>query len=195
MATKTLIYTVGHGDRTLQELIDLLRPAGVDLVVDVRRYPGSHRHPHFGREHLEQSLPAAGIDYLFEGERLGGRRRDFPGSPHTALLNAGFRAYADHMGTSPFRSAVNKLLSIAARRTPAVMCAERLPWRCHRFFLADSLLLAGAQVIHLVGPGQEREHHLSPYARIEAGRLIYDQTEAIEAVEVELETATVIRDP
>jgi uncharacterized protein (DUF488 family) len=170
-----LVCTVGHGDRPLDEFVALLRQAGVTLLVDVRRFPGSRRHPHFARASLEQVLPAAGIAYRFEGERLGGRRREQPDSPHTALRSASFRAYADHMHSAAFRAALADLLTAAASDRPAVMCAERLPWRCHRWFIADALLVAGARVVHLLGPGSERAHTLSPFARVAEGELIYDR--------------------
>lgn len=175
MTGAPLLFTVGHGDRTAAEFLDLLGQAGIDLLVDVRRFPASRRHPHFARDALAGALAAAGIGYRWEGERLGGRRRESHPSQHTALHSASFRAYADHMRTSSFRSAVADLLALAEERTLVVMCAERLPWRCHRWFLADALLLAGAGVVHLLAPAQTREHRLSPLARAEGGELIYDR--------------------
>jgi uncharacterized protein (DUF488 family) len=180
MSAGPLVYTLGHGNRTLEEFVALLRQAGITLLLDVRRYPGSRRHPHFARETLEHALPAAGIAYRWEGERLGGRRQEGANSPHTALRSASFRAYADHMRTPPFRAAIAEILAAAATGRPAVMCAERLPWRCHRWFIADALLLTGARVIHLIAADAQREHTLSPFARVEGGELIYDRNEQLE---------------
>lgn len=179
------LFTVGHGSRSLEEFLALLREAAIACLVDIRRFPGSRRHPYFGRESLEKVLPAAGIRYLFAGDALGGRRRARPDSCHTALRTAGFRAYADHMATAEFVSAADRLLELAAQTPTAVMCAERLPWRCHRYFLADYLLFRGARVRHLIAADQVREHRLHPLARIDEGRLIYDRQDS-EQLELEL---------
>ncbi len=119
-------------------------------------------------------MPAAGVRYVWEGERLGGRRKAEAVSPHTALRNEGFRAYADHMGTAPFREGIENLLALSGAAPAAVMCAERLPWRCHRYFLADYLLLRGVRVLHILEAGKTREHRMSRLARVEGGRLVYD---------------------
>lgn len=174
---RATVFTVGHGDRSLEEFLGLLRLHGIRSLVDVRRFPGSRRHPRFSRASLEQSLPEAGIAYLWEGEALGGRRRPRPDSPHGALRNEGFRGYADHMGTPLFRAGVERLLSAAKETPAAIMCAERLPWRCHRYMIADALLAAGAEVVHLIGPGQSREHRLHPAARLTGDGLLYDRRE------------------
>jgi uncharacterized protein (DUF488 family) len=141
----------------------------------VRRFPGSRRHPHFSRQSLEQGLPAAGIRYVWEGDRLGGWRRARRDSPHTAIEAEGFRGYADHMETELFRRGVESLLALAIESPAAVMCAERLPWRCHRFFLADYLVLRGVQVIHVIETRQLQEHRMNPMARREGERLVYDR--------------------
>lgn len=169
------IYTIGHGSRPLDELIALLKGFGVNCLVDVRAFPGSRRHPHFGRAELERSLPAAGIDYAWEGEALGGRRRPRPGSPHQALRNASFRAYADHMQTAGFAAGIEGLLKRAARERVAVMCAERLPWQCHRYMIADYLVAHGVTVLHVIDDAPPREHQLRSEARVQDGQLIYDR--------------------
>ncbi len=169
------IYTIGHGDRSWEEFLALLLEPRIRCLVDVRRFPGSRRHPHFSRENLEQALPTAGIRYRWEGERLGGRRKARRDSPHTALRTEGFKAYADHMETEIFRRGVESLLALANKAPTAVMCAERLPWHCHRFFLSDFLLLTDARVIHIIEAGKLQRHQLNPIARIEGKRLIYDR--------------------
>jgi uncharacterized protein (DUF488 family) len=164
------IWTIGHSTRTFEELVTLLREHGISRLADVRRFPGSRRHPHFSRESLEQTLPGSGILYL-HFEDLGGRRRPDPDSPNGAWQNDQFRAYADHMGTPTFHSAVDLLLG--SDLATAVMCAEVVPWRCHRNLLADELTRRGVEVVHILGPGSVRTHTLSRMARLESDRVIY----------------------
>jgi uncharacterized protein (DUF488 family) len=170
----TMLFTVGHGNRPIDELVALLQEAGVTCLVDVRAFPASRRHPHFGRAALEKSLPAAGIRYVWEGEALGGRRKPSPDSPHVALRHPAFRAYADHMTTPGFHEAVERLLERARAAPAAVMCAERLPWQCHRFLISDFLVARGHAVVHLVNPGKRQAHRLNPVARPGEGQLVYN---------------------
>jgi len=164
------LYTLGHSTRSLDELVALLREHGIRRLADIRRYPGSRRYPHFSREALERSLPERGIEYVHLPE-LGGRRKASGASPNTALENEQFRAYADHMATAEFRAAVDGLLSFEGRT--AVMCAEAVPWRCHRNLLSDDLLRRGVEVVHILGRGQAKGHELSAMARIDGDRVIY----------------------
>ncbi|MGZ8229733.1 MAG: DUF488 domain-containing protein [Burkholderiales bacterium] len=168
------IFTIGHGNRPLDEFLALLEHAGIQCLVDVRAFPGSRRHPHFGREALRESLPAAHIEYEWDGETLGGRRRPRNDSAHVALRNASFRAYADHMQTDAFRAGVNRLLERSAGPTIAIMCAERLPWQCHRYMISDYLVAQGAEVRHLIDSGEPLKHELRPEARVTGGGLVYD---------------------
>lgn len=170
-----MIFTIGHGNRPLEEFISLLEQFKVRCLVDVRAFPGSRRHPHFGRAELEQSISAAGIEYLWEGAALGGRRRPRDDSPHVAMRNASFRAYADHMETAPFRHAVENLVERAAANRPAIMCAERLPWQCHRYMISDFLVARHVEVRHVIDGSAPRAHALRAEARVQAdGRLVYD---------------------
>jgi len=171
-----LVFTVGHGARPLRELVDVLLAAGVGRVVDVRRFPGSRRHPHFARAALEESLPAAGIAYAFAGDVLGGRRSTSGASRHGAWREPAFRAYADHMDTPEFRAAVLALLNEArAGPAPAILCAETLWWRCHRRLVSDALVARGARVVHLLSTTSRQEHALSPMARLgDDGWPVYD---------------------
>ena len=167
------ITTVGHGAGTQAELAELLRTAGVDAVADVRRYPGSRRHPHFSRAAIEQWLPAAGIEYRWF-VALGGRRRVSAGSPNVGLRNEQFRAYADHMASDEFGAGLEELRRWAAGRSVALMCSESLWWRCHRRLLADHLtLVGGAPVVHLFHDGRTTGHVLTPGARTEGGTVVY----------------------
>lgn len=169
------IWTVGHSTRTSEELVDLLREHGVTRLADVRRYPGSRRLPHFSREALEQTLAQAGITYL-HFEELGGRRQPAVDSPNGAWENPQFRAYADHMSTPVFQNGVARLLGNAA--PTAIMCAEAVPWRCHRNLLADELVRRGIEVVHILGSGSTRSHTLSRMARIVEDRVIYPPEQA-----------------
>jgi uncharacterized protein (DUF488 family) len=159
------ICTVGHGARSVETLIATLTEAGVETLVDVRRFPGSRRHPQFGRDALEGAVVKAGLGYTWQGETLGGRRQGHPGSRHTALRNASFAAYADHMDTPQFRLAVDDLLTTARTDRQAVMCAETLWWHCHRMLIADALVLRGATVDHLLEPGVHQPHRLTAGVR------------------------------
>jgi uncharacterized protein (DUF488 family) len=169
------LLTVGHGTAGRDELLGLLRHAGVQLVVDVRSAPGSRRFPHVRRSELAQWLPAAGIAYQWEAD-LGGFRRPRPGSPNTALRHPSFRGYADYMATAAFREALAGLLARAAHQVTTVMCAETLWWRCHRRLIADAATILGnARVCHLGHDGRLSPHRLTPGVRRSPGdTLIYD---------------------
>lgn len=166
------LYTVGHGTRSVAELASVVSSAGVALLVDVRRYPASRRHPHLSRAALEQDLPPLGIAYEW-CEALGGRRSRSPASRHSAWRNEAFRAYADHMDGADFRAALDSLLGPLPL---AVMCAETLWWRCHRRLIADAATLAGVEVVHLLGEGQSQPHRLHENVRAdEEGWPVYDK--------------------
>jgi uncharacterized protein (DUF488 family) len=168
------LYTVGHGTRTVEELAEVARSAGVERIVDVRRHPGSRRWPHLGRTNLEAALPELGIDYDWAGEALGGRRSVQPDSPHVAWRNASFRGYADHMGTAQFRAALRELL-VEDNPVSAVMCSETVWWRCHRRLIADAATMLGMPVVHLLSVKDHPVHPLHPEARPgEDGWPVYD---------------------
>ncbi len=149
------VYTIGHGARTAEELVETLRGSGVDTVVDVRRFPGSRRHPQFGREALETTLGDAGIGYLHV-EELGGRRSGEPGEDRFGCIRvAAFRSYAARMGTPAWQEALAGALAEAA---PCFMCAETLWWRCHRRLIAELLAARGHEVVHLLRPDASEPH-------------------------------------
>lgn len=167
------VLTIGHSTRPIDEFIELLRDNGVKRLVDVRRFPGSRQHPQYNMESLRVSLAEAGIAYRHEPD-LGGRRSVDPDSVNTAWRNSGFRGYADWMASDAFLEAVDRLMAEAAESTTAVMCAESVPWRCHRNLLADALVLRNARVTHILGEGQTRPHELHEAAQQdERGRLTY----------------------
>jgi uncharacterized protein (DUF488 family) len=171
-----VIYTVGHGARSTDELVSVLRSAGVGRLIDVRRHPGSRRHPHTAREAFARSLPRLGITYEWRGEQLGGRRRLQPNSRNVVWRIEAFRAYADYMETEPFQRALDELARDAALEPPlAILCAETLWWQCHRRLIADALTARGVRVVHLINESSHVEHVLNPAARIdERGLLVYD---------------------
>ncbi|HEX7190163.1 MAG TPA: DUF488 domain-containing protein [Thermoanaerobaculia bacterium] len=168
------IFTIGHSTRELDELVALLRENGIERLADIRRYPGSRRYPHFSRDALSQTLPAEEIEYIHV-PALGGRRKPLPDSPNAAWRNEQFRAYADHMATDEFRIAVDALL--ASPKRTCVMCAEAVPWRCHRNLLADDLTRRGVEVFHILGPRSIQRHVLNSHARLERDRVVYPGTD------------------
>jgi uncharacterized protein (DUF488 family) len=166
------VWTVGHSTRSGEEFGQILEAHGIEVLVDVRMFPGSRRYPQFNREALSESLSRLGIQYKHE-PRLGGRRTPRADSHNTAWKNAQFRAYADHMETEEFRDAVKELLQVATERRVAVMCAEALWWRCHRSLISDYLKAAGHTVIHLLDEKKTEEHPFTSAARIIDGELSY----------------------
>ncbi len=170
-----MLLTFGHGTASAEQMVGLLRGAGVSVVVDVRTAPGSRRHPHVARAELQRWLPEAGISYRWE-KRLGGLRTPEPDSPDVAFEADSLRGYAGHMRTPAFLAAVDQLLALTSARCTAVMCAESLWWRCHRRMLADFVIAArSVPVRHLMHDGRLEEHRLSPGLRLrDDGLLVYD---------------------
>ncbi|MGY0632871.1 DUF488 domain-containing protein [Luteimonas sp. A478] len=166
------LWSIGHSTRPLEELVAMLREAGVTRLADVRRFPGSRRNPQFSAESLAVSLPAAGIEYVPMTE-LGGRRPARPDSPHTAWRNTSFRGYADYMDTPEFVRGRERLMALAVEQRTAVMCAEAPWWRCHRSLISDDFKARGWRVVHLMNPGRSQEHPWTPAARIVDGKLDY----------------------
>lgn len=169
------MYTIGHGNRAVEDLVALLQSARVECLVDVRAYPRSRRNPQFARMALDPVLRAHAIQYVWEGGALGGMRRPRGDSPHLALDDAAHRGYADHMATPEFNAALERLITIGSARTTALMCAETHPEHCHRSFIADALIARDNEVLHLLGPHDVRQHTLREGARLAArGRVVYD---------------------
>ena len=170
----TTVLTVGHGTLSAEEFTELLHAADVARVEDVRSFPGSRRNPQFGREAMEQWVPAASVEYGWIRE-LGGRRRPVAGSKHVALRHASFRAYADYMETPAFSGGVGELLTFVEKEATAVMCSESVWWRCHRRLLADHLVLVrGLDVVHLMHDGRSTPHVPTEGVRRVGDLLVYD---------------------
>lgn len=171
MAAPLIVYTVGHSNRGYDVLITALKGVSVQLLVDVRRYPYSRRNPRFNKEVLAKELSTHGVEY-FHLPSLGGRRRPRAGSPNKALGDKGFRGFADYMGTPEFAAGLADVTDLAAQKVTAIMCAEALPWRCHRSLIADALVARGVEVVHLIGTSA-RKHALSSLARVEGDCITY----------------------
>ena len=165
------LYTLGHGTLQADAFATTLRAAGIACAVDVRRFPGSRRHPQFGAQAMAGWLPP--IAYRSVPE-LGGRRTPLPNSRNTGLRNSGFRGYADYMATAEFRTAFDALLAQARAEPSAIFCAETLWWQCHRRLIADAaVLLAGCEVVHLT-PATRATHVLTPGVRRHGDTLVYE---------------------
>jgi uncharacterized protein (DUF488 family) len=167
------IWTIGHSNHPLEEFLGLLRGQAIELLADVRRFPASRAHPQFNGENLVASLAAESIDYR-HFPALGGRRKDrLPDSPNTAWRVGAFNAYADHTQSAEFQGAWNQLRELADGRRTAFMCAEALPWQCHRRIIADLFLAAGWTVLDIMPGGKTRPHELPEFARIADGVVTY----------------------
>jgi len=166
------IWTIGHSTLTIEEFIRRLRAFEIELLGDVRSFPGSRRYPHFNKESLHLSLTEAGIHYQHLRE-LGGRRRVRPDSLNVAWRNESFRGYADYMETKEFREGIEQLLARAAAQRLAIVCSEAVWWRCHRSLISDYLKVQGIEVIHIMGAGKSEPHPFTSAARVVKGELSY----------------------
>jgi uncharacterized protein (DUF488 family) len=168
-----VLYTIGHSTRTIEELVAALSAHEIQTLLDIRAFPMSRRLPQFNRDSLEQTLPAAGIRYLWMKALGGYRKKIFEESPNIALRNPSFRNYADYMLTPEFAQASSEMLALAASSRTAYMCAERPYFRCHRMLVSDWLVANGHQVLHIDASGPVKPHNLTAEARMVEGRLIY----------------------
>ena len=172
------VWTIGHSTREIGEFVALFKENQIEVLADVRRYPGSRRHPQFGQAQLAQTLRDSGIEYVHMPE-LGGRRPARPNSVNTAWRNAAFRGYADYMETAEFAKAIENLIDVATRNRAVIMCAEALWWQCHRGLIADYLKSRGWRVLHIMGPAKVEEHPYTSAARIVDGRLSYEAADPL----------------
>jgi uncharacterized protein (DUF488 family) len=170
------LYTIGHSTRTLEELVALLGDCGVSILADIRTIPRSRHNPQFEQDALRTALSRRRIRYVHL-RALGGLRRTRKDSPNAGWRNASFRGYADYMQTADFERGLSELGELTQQGTVAVMCAEAVPWRCHRSLVADALTVRGAHVEHITGPGQSHPHRLTPFAHVEDTRITYPPEE------------------
>jgi uncharacterized protein (DUF488 family) len=166
------VLTVGHSARCIDEFIFLLKAHGVDQLVDVRSIPKSRHVPQFNSDALADALRDAGIKYVHLPS-LGGRRHTKKDSPNTGWRNASFRGYADYMSTQEFQDGLDRLLELAHAKRTAIMCAEAVPWRCHRSLIGDALLVRGVQVDDIMSPTSRREHELTQFAKVKGLEITY----------------------
>lgn len=172
-----VFYTIGHSTRSADEFVSALRPHGVDIVVDVRRLPGSDRHPQFDQDALAETLRRNGIEYRYL-EALGGRRSsDRSDSPNAGWNNESFRAYADYALSEEFQRALDELVELGEEYTPAIMCAEAVYWRCHRRIVADWLVARRHDVLDIFDPDRANDHELPAFAVVDDGRVRYPPDE------------------
>ena len=172
MKQKISLWTIGHSTLAIEDFIHTLESFEIQVLVDVRSFPGSRRYPQFNKENLRHTLTTAGIEYLHFPE-LGGRRRARPNSLNIAWRNESFRGYADYMETKEFDAGMSRLLTIAAEKRAAIMCAEAVWWRCHRSLISDYLKAQRVKVIHILSLGKSQEHPFTSAARIVNGELSY----------------------
>jgi uncharacterized protein (DUF488 family) len=166
------IFTIGHSNRTWADFLKLLRAHGIQRVIDVRSIPRSRHNPQFGRDTFPKKLRAARIAYVHL-RQLGGRRRATADSPNTAWRNASFRGYADYMQTADFRAGLDRAIELAKKKKSVLMCAEAVPWRCHRSLIADALLVRKFRVADIIGGKTSRKHALTKFARVHGKRITY----------------------
>jgi uncharacterized protein (DUF488 family) len=166
------VFTIGHSTRTIEEFLAMLAAHGIACLVDVRSIPKSRRFPHFNSDALAASLQQQGIEYVHL-KSLGGRRSARKDSPNLGWRNASFRGYADHMATDDFRAGLARLLDLAQEKRTAIMCAEALPWRCHRSLIGDALLARGVLVEDIMSATSARPHELTSFAKVNGTDVVY----------------------
>jgi uncharacterized protein (DUF488 family) len=173
---KFTVFTVGHSTRPIDELISLLNSHGVKRVIDIRTIPRSRHNPQFNREMLAASLRASGIGYVHL-KKLGGLRHARPDSINLGWRNTSFRGFADYMQTPEFEAGLERAMKLAKSKPSALMCAEAVPWRCHRSLVADALVVRHIPVEHIIGTSRANLHKITPFARIYRTRITYpDET-------------------
>jgi uncharacterized protein (DUF488 family) len=180
------IFTIGHSTRTLDDFVAILNTHGIEQLVDVRTIPKSRRVPHFNSDTLATELGRRGIAYVHLKE-LGGLRHARKDSANTGWRNPSFRGYADYMATEEFRAALTRLIELARTKKSAIMCAEAVPWRCHRSLIGDALLARGVRAEDIMSATSSRPHQLTPFARVNEGTITYpgEQMELLQETNTE----------
>ncbi|HSB32423.1 MAG TPA: DUF488 domain-containing protein [Candidatus Sulfobium mesophilum] len=169
---KSIVFTIGHSTRPVSEFVEIINAYGIKKVVDIRSIPKSRHNPQFSQDALRESLKAAKIGYLHM-KGLGGLRHALRDSPNMAWRNASFRGFADYMQTEAFEENLEKLIETAEKRAIVIMCAEAVPWRCHRSLIGDALLVRGVKVRHIISAGSSRDHTLTPWAEVKGTKITY----------------------
>jgi len=169
------LYTIGHSNRSTEELVSMLKEYSIQFSVDIRANPYSSRFPHFSQDLLRESLNASGIEYHWAGRQLGGNREPSQADSHPALDGNSLKGFAEYMESSQFEKAIVQLINLASSDNTAIMCAEKSVSHCHRALISDYLTLKNIKVVHIVGPGHIVSHELSQLARTESTKLVYDR--------------------
>ncbi len=170
--SSTVVYTIGHSTRSFEELVEILRAHGVQRLVDVRTVPRSRHNPQFNRDALGKALRNRRLNYRHM-KALGGLRRPRRDSVNDGWRNASFRGYADYMQTEPFEDALGQLMQLAEQKPTAIMCAEAVPWRCHRSLIGDALIVRGYEVRDIMSATSARPHALNPMAKVKGSTVTY----------------------
>jgi uncharacterized protein (DUF488 family) len=171
-AASTTIWTIGHSTRPIEDFLVLLAGSLIEVIADVRSFPGSRKYPQYGKEALAATLGAHAIGYHWI-PALGGRRRVLPDSPNTAWRNASFRGYADYMSSEEFAKGLVQVLEVSSKARTAMMCSEAVWWRCHRSMIADALHVRGIEVVHILDAKHSVVHPMTSAARVVGGALTY----------------------
>jgi uncharacterized protein (DUF488 family) len=173
------VLTIGHSTRSIEEFLAILKAHEIVCIVDARTVPKSRHVPHYNAEQLSSELATQGIDYVHL-KSLGGLRQASKDSINTGWRNASFRGYADYMGTEEFRKGIDRLLDLARKKRSAIMCAEAVPWRCHRSLIGDALLVRGVRVEDIMNATSRREHTLTPFAKVRGLEISYPADETMQ---------------
>lgn len=181
--SQPFVFTIGHSTRSLEEFIALLKAHAVTRLVDVRTVPRSRKNPQFNRDTFPDALLPVGIGYV-HAAGLGGFRRASPQSPNMGWRNASFRGYADYMQTAEFAENLASLMAQAREQRVALMCAEAVPWRCHRSLIADALMVHGVRVEEIVSETRRQTHALTSFARVDGTKLVYPPPDTKESDQV-----------
>jgi len=176
------IFTIGHSTHPIEHFLDLLQSNAVAQIIDIRTIPKSRRNPQFNSDALAASLRAAKIRYIHMKD-LGGLRHPRKDSINLGWRNDSFRGYADYMQTEEFAAALARAIELAKERTTALMCAEAVPWRCHRSLVSDALAVRGVRVLEIIGPAKPKEHSLTPFARVRGTEITYPADQAALALD------------
>lgn len=174
--SKKQVWTIGHSTRSWEEFLELLNSFAIEILVDVRSYPGSRKFPHFNKENIEAQLPKQNISYQHFKD-LGGRRKSNPDSKNTIWRHPSFLSYADYMETEDFENAAEELEELALQKRVAYMCSEAVWWRCHRSMISDYLKVRDWEVLHIMGKDKTTEHPFTAPAKVEDGELKYGAEE------------------
>lgn len=173
MAHQPVVYTIGHSTRGFEEVVEMLRHNGVDLLVDIRSYPSSRKYPQWYQKAIQENLPSD-IAYTWL-QKLGGRRHTPAGAatPNTGWRVKAFRDYADYMATDEWREGIDELVALATEHTPAIMCSEAVPWRCHRRLVTDGLLVRGVEVRDIMSESSVKQATLTDFAKVKGTSITY----------------------